>query len=220
MGLIGLKQSQQLHLFFDVPSPSSRRYFATMGTISIQDDVAILADFIKSRKHLICLTGAGISTNSGIPDYRGENGSYKKGHKPMLHSDFVGDELSRKRYWARSSVGWKFFTNARANKAHYALAILERKTLLKHTITQNVDQLHQKAGSQNVIDLHGRNDLVTCLACGSIQSRKILQQQLELLNPDFMENILLLDKRESIRADGDAELLKADYEQVKILDAT
>ncbi|CAM9332556.1 unnamed protein product [Scytosiphon promiscuus] len=108
----------------------------------------------------VALTGAGMSTDSGIPDYRGPQGSYSRGHKPMTHDEFLSSESNRKRYWARSTFGWDSFSNARPNAAHVALAELEAAGKLSSVITQNVDGLQQKAGSQKVVDLHGRNDKV------------------------------------------------------------
>ena len=197
---------------------------ATMSVLSestkIKPDLNVeqiyrISDFMLSRNHLVCITGAGVSTNSGIPDYRGVDGSYSKGHKPMVHSDFINNEYLRKRYWARSLVGWTSFSQAKPNMAHYSLAVLEHDSLLKFLITQNVDQLHQKAGSRNVLDLHGRNDEVRCLTCNTKLSRRIMQSQIELLNPDFSSLIYSLDKK-NLRADGDAELSILDFDKVII----
>ena len=105
----------------------------------------------------------------------GKNGSYNKGHKPVVHDEFVSNENSRKRYWARSILGYKTFGVALPNEAHRALARLEYDGLIKYLITQNVDRLHQKAGSIHVCDLHGRNDQVVCINCGYKGSRKQIQ---------------------------------------------
>ena len=145
-----------------------------------------LSQFIKRSKNLWALTGAGISTGSNIPDYRGVNGSYAKGHKPILHQDFIQKESSRKRYWARSLVGFQSFTMARPNPAHLSLAQLEQYGMLKGVITQNVDRLHSKAGSISCIELHGRNDTVECISCRLKFDRQKIHYQLETRNPEFM----------------------------------
>lgn len=195
-----------------------RCQFSAISAFSSEnnDHVAELSHFIRSCSHLISITGAGCSTDSGIPDYRGPAGSYSLGHKPMIHSDFVNKELSRKRYWARSMVGYKQFGNAQPNKAHLTLAQLEQASILKAIITQNVDRLHQKAGSKNVIDLHGRNDIVRCLSCNTTSSRRIIQQQICNLNPSYDHLFKQLEKGNIIRADGDADLAISDYSKFTI----
>lgn len=168
--------------------------------------VEALVDFCRGRSSLVVLTGAGISTESGIPDYRGENGSYKQGHKPVQHGEFVGEERSRQRYWARSMLGWHPFTRARPNRGHRALARLEAHGLLSELVTQNVDGLHQRAGSQRVLDLHGRVDLVECLDCGAASSRTHFQQALEARNEHWRDVGVV-----ELRADADAALAGVDY---------
>jgi NAD-dependent SIR2 family protein deacetylase len=177
-----------------------------------QDDIDLLLDFFKKSSYLVAITGAGTSTNSGIPDYRGPEGSYKKGHKPMVHQEFVNQEPSRQRYWARSMVGWNRFSLAHPNDAHLSLARLESHGKLKAIITQNVDRLHQRAGARNVIDLHGRIDRVKCLQCGQSTSRRLVQQALLSLNPQFHSTIQYMQKNQHLmRADGDMELETKDY---------
>jgi hypothetical protein len=107
----------------------------------------------------------------------------------MVHQDFVTKEAARKRYWARSMLGWATFSQAAPNDGHYALAVLESLGVVGMVVTQNVDRLHQKSGSVNVIDLHGRNDRVSCLSCGCNLARRQVQQQIDLLNPTFRERI-------------------------------
>ena len=153
------------------------------------DDVSALVSFLRGKRNVCVVTGAGVSTESGIPDYRGPLGSYKLGHKPMVHQDFVTKEAARKRYWARSMLGWATFSQAAPNDGHYALAVLESLGVVGMVVTQNVDRLHQKSGSVNVIDLHGRNDRVSCLSCGCNLARRQVQQQIDLLNPTFRERI-------------------------------
>jgi NAD-dependent SIR2 family protein deacetylase len=168
-----------------------------------------LTAFAGEAKRLLLLTGAGVSTHSGIPDYRSPNGSYSKGHKPMQHGEFVQSEAARRRYWARSYVGFGFFARARPNAAHVAAAALEARSLLAGgVVTQNVDGLHQAAGSRAVLDLHGRIDIVECLGCGSISSRQRLQDRLAQLNGQWLSRLGLsgLATAAAARADGDAEL--------------
>ncbi|EMY34359.1 Silent information regulator protein Sir2 [Arthrobacter crystallopoietes BAB-32] len=137
---------------------------------------------ILSGRPLAVLTGAGLSTDSGIPDYRGP-GSVPR--NPMTYQQFVSDELLRRRYWARNHAGWRHMRRAQPNSGHFALAEIERKGVLTGLITQNVDRLHQAAGSRKVIDLHGRFDQVICLDCGTIVDRAALAVRLESLNEDW-----------------------------------
>jgi NAD-dependent SIR2 family protein deacetylase len=171
-----------------------------------QDPAAALADFIERHGRLFVLTGAGCSTESGIPDYRDDAGEWKR-RPPILFQDFVGSEHSRQRYWARSLAGFRRMRGARPNDAHHALAQLERDGRITQLVTQNVDGLHQAAGSRNVIDLHGRIDTVRCLRCGRRSSREQLQAQLETRNPDFAG----LDAADA--PDGDADLEHASFER-------
>jgi NAD-dependent SIR2 family protein deacetylase len=181
-----------------------------------------LADFIRSKDgKLIVITGAGVSTSSGIPDYRGPNGSYRRGHVPMKHQEFVQSAKHRQRYWARSIFGWKSFYNAQPNACHTALAQLEFNGYLSLLVTQNVDRLHSKAGSQRVVDLHGRSDRVKCLSCEYETSRISLHQQLEALNVDFIDDYNRARSTSASgqeRADGDMELglSEADYARITL----
>jgi len=158
-----------------------------------------LIEFVERHPRLFVLTGAGCSTDSGIPDYRDAAGEWKR-RPPITYQLFTGNELARKRYWARSLVGFRRMRHARPNDAHHSLATLEQRGRVVQLVTQNVDGLHQAAGSQNVIDLHGRIDTVRCLGCDRRSSREQLQQALEQLNPDFAR----LDAIEA--PDGDADL--------------
>jgi NAD-dependent SIR2 family protein deacetylase len=137
-----------------------------------------LKTFIERHQRLFVLTGAGCSTNSGIPDYRNNNGNWKRS-QPVRFQAFMAEELTRRRYWARSMIGWRRFRQALPNDAHHALARLETNGQCQLLLTQNVDRLHQAAGSREVIDLHGRLDLVRhlnfsgfavppCRSCGGI----------------------------------------------------
>jgi NAD-dependent SIR2 family protein deacetylase len=146
---------------------------------------------------IVALTGAGLSTDSGIPDYRGP-GSPRR--TPMTYQEFVKGADAQRRYWARSYVGWSTMAHAAPNAGHRALADLEAAGILHGLITQNVDGLHSAAGSRSVIDLHGRIDTVVCLACGRTSPRADLQHRLALLNPGFGADGV------AVNPDGDAEL--------------
>ncbi|NOJ61409.1 NAD-dependent protein deacetylase [Arthrobacter sp. 260] len=137
-----------------------------------------------SGHRLAVLTGAGLSTDSGIPDYRGPQSVPRN---PMTYQQFVGDEVLRRRYWARNHVGWHHLRHADPNPGHLALASLESRGLLSGLITQNVDRLHSAAGSEQVIDLHGTYDRVVCLQCARSYSRSEIAVLLEALNPGYLE---------------------------------
>lgn len=141
------------------------------------DLVALIGD-----RRVVVLTGAGISTDSGIPDYRGPDSPPRN---PMTYQQFVGDPEFRRRYWARNHVGWRYMDAARPNDGHRALAALERHNVVAGVITQNVDLLHTKAGSRRVIDLHGSYAQVRCLVCDARISRMALAERLERVNPGF-----------------------------------
>jgi NAD-dependent SIR2 family protein deacetylase len=148
---------------------------------------------------VVVLSGAGLSTESGIPDYRGASGSLRR-HTPMTYQTFTRDPRGRHRYWARSFVGWRQIRGARPNAGHRAVAELQRAGLLSGVITQNVDGLHQAAGAQDVVELHGGLDRTICLACGDVASRAVLDERLRAANPDFGP------RTDEINPDGDAEL--------------
>jgi NAD-dependent SIR2 family protein deacetylase len=141
-----------------------------------------IRDVLAGRRFAL-LTGAGLSTDSGIPDYRGPGSPPRT---PMTYQEFVKDAANRQRYWARNHIGWSHLRHADPNQGHYAAAELERRGYLTGLITQNVDRLHEDAGSVNVVDLHGRYDQVVCLACRRTYSRRLLAGVLEELNPDFL----------------------------------
>jgi NAD-dependent SIR2 family protein deacetylase len=161
--------------------------------------VGSLAEFIERHPRLFVLTGAGCSTESGIPDYRDADGEWKRS-RPIMLQDFLANERSRQRYWARSLVGFRRLGGARPNDAHRSLARLERRGRIAQLVTQNVDGLHQAAGSRDVIDLHGRIDTVRCLTCGARIAREQLQMELVTRNPAFAA----FDALEA--PDGDADL--------------
>lgn len=168
-----------------------------------------LQDFIDRNPRLFVLTGAGCSTNSGIPDYRDSHGNWKR-TPPVTYQAFMGDEVTRRRYWARSLVGWRRFGRAQPNDAHRALARLEAQGRCELLLTQNVDRLHQAAGSRQVIDLHGRLDLVRCMGCGAKIPRQEFQQEIERLNADW----LALDAADA--PDGDADLEAEDFSSFNV----
>lgn len=155
------------------------------------------------------LTGAGCSTASGIPDYRDPDGAWKHS-RPVQYPDFIGSASVRRRYWARSSLGWPRFAAAEPNAAHRALAELERSGLLAGLITQNVDGLHQRAGSEAVIDLHGRLDVVRCLQCEARLPRADWQAELCGCNPGWSS------APGEPAPDGDATPATADYEGFQV----
>jgi NAD-dependent SIR2 family protein deacetylase len=163
-----------------------------------------LREFIERHEKLLVLTGAGCSTGSGIPDYRDADGAWKRG-RPIPLQDFVAHEHSRKRYWARGLIGWRRMRAARPNDAHRALATLESHAHVTLLVTQNVDGLHQAAGSRNVVDLHGRADVVRCLQCERRTPRDDVQAALVERNPEFAA----LDAVEA--PDSDAALDGVDF---------
>lgn len=146
-----------------------------------------LAEFIARSRRLVVLTGAGCSTESGIPDYRSPGGAWTR-HKPILYSAFVRSAETRRFYWARSYRGWPRFAAARPNRAHLAIASLEDQKRTHFLITQNVDDLHQEAGSRALVQLHGRNRLVVCLSCGALTPRAEMQERLAEANASWLED--------------------------------
>jgi NAD-dependent SIR2 family protein deacetylase len=163
-----------------------------------------LGDFIAGHERLFVLTGAGCSTESGIPDYRGLDGEWKR-RRPMEFRPFMTDPHMRARYWARSLVGWRHIGSAEPNAAHRALATLERRGRVTTLATQNVDGLHQRAGSRRVVDLHGRADRVVCMTCRRTSSRVSWQQHLSERNPHWT------GLTAPIAPDGDADLDGLDF---------
>jgi NAD-dependent SIR2 family protein deacetylase len=165
--------------------------------LAVDEAVAVL-----EGKRTVVLTGAGVSTDSGIPDYRGE-GAPKR--NPMTFDQFLGSESYRKRYWAGSHLGWRMFDAAQPNAGHRILAELEDAGLVTGVVTQNVDGLHARAGTKHLVDLHGSMDRVTCLRCGQSYARAGIAQRISDANPWLTEPELV-----RMAPDGDAEV--AEYE--------
>src|SRR5271156_5516208 len=187
------------------PMPDSRTTFNERPEDSQRmSNYASLEDFVDRHQRLLILTGAGCSTPSGIPDYRDADGQWKRA-QPVTYQAFMGEEKTRRRYGARSLIGWRLIRQAEPNDAHRALAELEVAGRSELLLTQIVDRLHQAAGSERVIDLHGRIDLVRCMDCEQRSPRVELQDELGRLNPDWLD----LDATEA--PDGDADLEWADF---------
>lgn len=162
---------------------------------------------------VMALSGAGLSTASGIPAYRDEQGAWKHS-SPVMHQEFLKSAARRQRYWARSFIGWPTVGGATPNAGHRALAALQAAGAVGTIVTQNVDGLHQKAGSADVIELHGGIDGVRCLACGLRHSRAAMQDWLEAANPGFVARAA-----DSQRApDGDAHVADAHYAEFQVPD--
>ncbi|MWB98434.1 Sir2 family NAD-dependent protein deacetylase [Agromyces seonyuensis] len=154
------------------------------------------------------LTGAGVSTDSGIPDYRGEGAPVRN---PMTYQQFVSSEDARRRYWAGSHLGWRHFGAAQPNSGHESLARLEEFGAVNGIVTQNVDGLHSRAGSRHVVELHGGMGRVVCLDCGQVFAREAVADTLESLNPDM--DLEAIAER---RPDGDVEVSDVSGMQVPV----
>ncbi|MCC5886883.1 MAG: NAD-dependent protein deacetylase [Gammaproteobacteria bacterium] len=162
-------------------------------------DILRLRAFVDAHPRLVILTGAGCSTESGIPDYRDALGAWKRS-PPVQFQDFMSSEQARRRYWSRSMLGFPLMDAARPNAAHGWVASLQQAGRVQLLVTQNVDGLHQRAGSRQVVDLHGRIHQVLCMSCGMRLERRLLQERLESLNPEVQR------LSATIGADGDADL--------------
>ena len=167
------------------------------------DSFESLAALLERTERLVVLSGAGCSTESGIPDYRDDRGAWKR--TPLMYfQEFMGSHAARQRYWARALVGWRQMRDVQPNVAHRVLAAWEQAGRLDTLITQNVDGLHQRAGSRTVIDLHGRIDQVECVQCRAVMPRLGVQQEMELRNPSWVR------QEAPLAPDGDA-LLETDF---------
>ncbi len=174
------------------------------------DTALQLAEFLTSRTRVFVLTGAGISTASGIPDYRDSMGNWKVS-PPVQHRDYLNDPYTRQRYWARSLVGWPVMKHAQPNEAHHCLEALRKAGIVSQIVTQNVDRLHQSAGSDDTIDLHGRADRVICINCELSIDRAEMDLYCREINPEFLEH-----EAEPL-PDGDARL-EIDFSQFRVPD--
>lgn len=169
----------------------------------VQDAARALKLFLRDHAPVTILSGAGLSTDSGIPDYRDANGKWKR-TPPMQHHEFMGNSEFRKRYWGRSLNGWPTLYHAQPNAAHLAITRLQKKGLVDTIITQNVDGLHQRAGSQRVIDLHGYANEMICMNCGVKSPRLDMHQRCLAANPQF--KLSQLNKDTHVAPDGDADI--------------
>jgi NAD-dependent deacetylase sirtuin 4 len=221
------------------PDPNS-----LLSATDQQECIDTLLAWFAGKSQILCLTGAGLSTESGIPDYRGNNGSYHRGHRPMVHDQFMKSECQRKRYWGRGMVGWKSFDETAPNAGHVALAELERLGRIGvafednrafyeghdddlewtfrsghrklSLITQNVDTLHRRAGTKHLIELHGRTDQLECMQCGTKRDRNSFHAELEGLNTDWLNRALATTDNDDMRPDGDAAVGMEDFESVQV----
>jgi NAD+-dependent protein deacetylase sirtuin 4 len=177
--------------------------------LSLAADLDALTRVLRGRR-LVALTGAGCSTESGIPDYRGAGRSPTK--TPIQHDAFLRRPEVRRRYWARATVGWARFQGARPNDAHHAIAALEQAGTLAGVITQNVDRLHTAAGSRRIVELHGALEDVRCLACGYREPRAGVHRRLLAANPGWLARV-----SGDQRPDGDAELPESLVEELDVV---
>ena len=175
------------------------------------DHAERLANFILDHPQLVVLTGAGVSTDSGIPAYRDEKGNWQHS-APVQHKEYMESHYARQRYWARSLIGWPLMRDAKPSAAHFALSKLESLGYIKLLITQNVDRLHQYSGSKNVLDLHGRSDRVKCMTCAADYDRREIHDLTAKANPQFK----LVTA--SPRPDGDADLESEAFNDFTVLD--
>lgn len=174
----------------------------TQSDRSLSRDVDALVRLFVGNEPLV-VTGAGISTGSGIPDYRGPNGTHR-GDKPMTLPEFLASPRAQQTYWARSHIGWAKFRAAKPNPAHRALARLEEVGVVSHVVTQNVDGLHETAGTTRLTELHGRLDTVICLTCASVTDRDRFARRLTQANPTFCTDVAV--RAPFLRPDGDVVL--------------
>jgi NAD-dependent SIR2 family protein deacetylase len=186
---------------------------ATDAPSAVEPAVEQLAEFLQRHRSVLMLTGAGLSTGSGIPDYRDRDG-VRRGKAPVQGPEFRRDEAVRRRYWARSMVGYPVLARTRPNAGHRAIAELQQAGRLAAVVTQNVDGLHQRAGSGIVpgglIELHGNIHRVVCLACHAAFTRDFVQAQLEQANPG------MAGAQAAPLPDGDAQLEPASLEHFHV----
>ena len=169
-----------------------------------------LADLVADGD-VVVLSGAGLSTESGIPDYRGPSGAARRA-TPMTYQAFTGSQAARRRYWARSHLGWRVIARAEPNDGHRAVARLQAAGLLAGIVTQNVDGLHTAAGARDVVELHGNLDRVVCLSCGALTPRGELDRRLTSVNRAWRARVL------AVNPDGDVDLPDEDLEGFRTVD--
>jgi NAD-dependent SIR2 family protein deacetylase len=172
-----------------------------------------LKAFVESHQRLLVITGAGLSTGSGIPAYRNHTGQWLR-RTPIFYQDFMRSPIARRRYWARSYIGWQPVAQAKPNQGHLGLMRLEQAGHVHALITQNVDGLHQRAGSQSVIELHGQLGRVRCLDCNSQFRRDTIQQRLTELNPHWSPDV------QQVNPDGDVDLDDRAYPGFQVADCS
>lgn len=189
----------------------------TVGLPPASTDLSAVAEAVREGGVAV-LSGAGLSTESGIPDYRGEHGSLQR-HTPMTFQEFTGDEQARQRYWARSQLGWRAMTRARPNAGHGAVTALAGAGLVTGVITQNVDGLQQSAGLRDVIELHGSLSRVVCLGCRRVGTRSELDRQLREANPRF-EAAAERHRAVRVNPDGDVDLPEEAVREFRVVACT
>jgi len=185
----------------------------TGAVTALQDEDAALGELsaFVAAGDVMVLTGAGLSTESGIPDYRGPTGALRRS-LPMTYQSFTGDPVARRRYWARSQLGWRHVARAAPNDGHRAVATMQERGHLTGVVTQNVDGLHQAGGARSVVELHGNLDLVVCLGCGERTSRDDLDVRLRAANPDWEARVT------AVNPDGDVTIADAEVERFATVD--
>jgi NAD-dependent SIR2 family protein deacetylase len=180
--------------------------------VELDERVDRLTEWVADRG-VVVLSGAGLSTESGIPDYRGPSGAARR-HTPMTYQTFTRDPVARRRYWARSHLGWRTIGAARPNDGHRAVARLQELAVVDGIITQNVDGLHQAGGARGVVELHGNLARIACLDCGEISPRDELIERLDAANPEFAATVT------AVNPDGDVELDDTELDGFVVADCT
>jgi NAD-dependent SIR2 family protein deacetylase len=178
--------------------------------LHVVEQVATLGEWI-AEGGVVVLSGAGLSTESGIPDYRGPSGSARRS-TPMTYQTFTRDPIARRRYWARSHLGWRTIGEAAPNDGHRAVAAMQRQGVINGIVTQNVDGLHQAAGASDVVELHGNLARIMCLECGETTPREAMSDRLDDANPAFAGVAI------AFNADGDAELADESLDGFTVVD--
>ncbi|GAA3456647.1 MULTISPECIES: Sir2 family NAD-dependent protein deacetylase [Dactylosporangium] len=179
----------------------------------MEQSVAALSALV-GKGGVLVLSGAGLSTESGIPDYRGPSGLRRGNAQPMTYQTFTRDPIARRRYWARSHLGWRTIARAAPNAGHHAVGRLQDLGLLTGVITQNVDGLHQAGGAAGVIELHGALDRVICLDCGQLSGRDLLDARLGAANAGYAA------EAGALNPDGDVELTDEQAAGFAVVDCT